>query len=62
MLVKMAGKDAAVPEWEIKGPTLTDALAHQYKCTVKRGMMKISFSIEFLIVGGKIAQLRNTRL
>ena len=62
MLIKMAGKDAALPEWEIKGPTLTEAFSHQYKCTVKRGVVKFSFSLDFLIVGGKIAQLRNARL
>lgn len=61
-LTKMAGKDAVVPEWEIKGPVLTEAMAHQYKCTIKRGVMKFSFSLEFTIIGGKIAQLKNSRL
>jgi hypothetical protein len=58
----MAGKDAVVPEWEIKGPVLTEAIAHQYKCTIKRGVMKFSFSLEFTIVGGKISLLKNRLL
>jgi hypothetical protein len=61
MLLKMAGKDATVPEWEVKGPTLTEGLAHRYECVLKRGAFKISFSQEFLIVDGKIMQLRNSR-
>jgi hypothetical protein len=61
-LIKMAGKDAVVPEWDIKGPILTEAIAHQYTCTIKRGVMKFSFSLEFTIVGGKIARLKNSRL
>jgi len=62
MLVKMAGKDAAMPDWDVKGPNLTESLTHEYKCTVRRGALKLSFSLDFMIVGGKIQQLRNTRL
>lgn len=59
----MAGKDAEVPEWEVKGPTRTEAGEHRLRCTIQRGkMMKVSFQLDFLIIGGKIAQLRNTRL
>lgn len=61
MLLKMAGKDATMPEWEVKGPTLTEGLAHRYECVIKRGALKISFIQEFIIVDGKIMQLRNSR-
>jgi hypothetical protein len=61
MLIQMAGSNAAVPTWEVKGPTLTEAMFHQYKCTIKRGALRFSFVLEFLIVGGKIKQLRNAR-
>ena len=58
----MAGKDATIPEWDVKGPVLTESMTHQYKCTIKRGpVMKFSFALDFLIIGGKIAQLKNTR-
>lgn len=58
----MAGKDAAMPEWEVQGPSLTESLTHEYKVTIKRGPMKYSFAMDFLIMGGKIQQLQNRRL
>lgn len=61
MLIKMAGKDAPCPEWDVAGPRLTEAQTHELKCTIKRGMMKLTFVLEFLIVGGKILHMRNTR-
>lgn len=62
MLAKMAGKDAVEPEWEIKGPVLTESKGHEYRCCVKRGIMKIPFALEFKIMNGKIVELKNTRL
>ena len=62
MLVKMAGNDASIPDWELSGPTLTESLTHEFRLTVKRGVIKLSLSMDFLIVGGKIQQLRNTRV
>ncbi|WPT11774.1 hypothetical protein PSENEW3n2_00005274 [Picochlorum sp. SENEW3] len=61
MLVQMAGKDAAVPTWEIEGPNLTDKFSHEYKCTIRRGAMRVSFRLEFTIIRGKIAEFSNTR-
>lgn len=61
-LIKMAGKDATLPEFEVKGPILTEALAHRYECTIKRGAFKFAFAQEFIIIGGRISQLRNIRI
>lgn len=61
MLIQMAGKDAAVPTWEIEGPNLTDKISHEYKCTIRRGAMRVSFRLEFTIIRGKIAEFSNTR-
>lgn len=61
-LIKMAGKDASLPEFEVKGPILTEALAHRYECTIKRGAFKFAFAQEFIIIGGKISQLSSSRI
>ena len=63
MLVQMAGKDAAVPEWDIIGPTFNpETVSHEFKCTIRRGAMRISFKLQFTIVRGKIAEFSNTRV
>jgi len=62
MIIKMAGKDADVPEWDIKGPTLTDKTSHEYRCTIRRGAMRLSFVLDFVIVKGKIAEFTNSRV
>lgn len=63
MLVQMAGKDAAAPEWDIVGPTFNpDTITHEYTCTIRRGAMRVSFKLQFTIVRGKIAEFSNTRV
>lgn len=62
MLIKMAGNNATAPTWDVKGPVFTEEKRHQYKCTIKRGALKFSFLLEFLIVNGKIKQLSNSRV
>ena len=63
MLVKMAGADADIPEWDIDGPTCDpETNAHEFKCTIRRGaVMKISFRLQFFIIKGKIASFTNSR-
>jgi hypothetical protein len=60
-LVKMAGKDAAIPTYELEGPTQNDEGAHVIKCTLRRGVTKMGFALEFLIIGGKVMSLTNSR-
>jgi len=64
MLVKMAGADADIPEWDIDGPMYApETMAHEFKCTIRRGaVMKISFRLQFFIIKGKIASFTNSRL
>lgn len=61
-IVKMAGKDAAIPTYELTGPTRNDEGGHVVTCLLRRGVSKISFSLEFVIMDGKITLMRNTRL
>jgi hypothetical protein len=61
-LVKMAGKDAAVPEYELSGPTFEpDTSSHVVKCIIKRGSFKLSLVMEFVLIDGKIVLLSNSR-
>lgn len=64
MLVKMAGADAEVPEWDVDGPTCDpETNAHEFKCTIRRGaVMKISFKLQFYIVKGRISSFTNSRI
>jgi hypothetical protein len=62
-LLKMAGKDAAIPEYELSGPSFEpESSAHVVKCVIKRGYFKFSFSLSFVLVEGKVVSLTNTRL
>jgi hypothetical protein len=61
-LVKMAGKDAQAPEFELSEPTLTEAKSHAIICKLRRGNNKLSFMLEFTIVDEKVVLMQNTRL
>lgn len=61
-LAKMAGKDAAPPEFEVSGPTLSESNTHKIQCTLRRGVTSMKFCQEFTICKGKITLLQNSRL
>jgi hypothetical protein len=61
-LRQMAGADAAPPEWGVAGPARTERGTHELRCTIRRGVVKLSFVLDFRIVGGRIARLTNTRV
>ena len=62
MLVKMAGKDAEVPAYELVGPTLGPSGASQIDLTIRRGKNTLRLRLEFTLSGGRIIHLRNTRV
>ena len=61
MMIKMAGKDGAVPDWDVSAPRFTEAQSHEMRCTIRRGSLKLTFALEFVLVSGKIHHLSNTR-
>lgn len=61
--MKLAGKDAALPEFETSGPAFTAGRTHLIKCTLRRGVTRLAFSLEFTMgANGRITLLRNSRL
>ncbi|GAB4818713.1 hypothetical protein N2152v2_005759 [Parachlorella kessleri] len=62
MLIKMAGKDAEVPTYEVVGPTLGPSGASQIDLTIRRGKNTLRLRLEFMLSGGRIVHLRNTRV
>lgn len=62
MMIKMAGKDPAIPDWDVSAPHFTEAQTHEMRCTIRRGALKLTFVLDFLLVSGKIVHLSNTRM
>ncbi|KAL6781359.1 hypothetical protein ACKKBG_A10825 [Auxenochlorella protothecoides x Auxenochlorella symbiontica] len=61
LLIKMGGKSGDVPEVTVEGPSRTPEGYHVMKCSMKRGLRTLSFTLEFHIKGGKIQYMQNTR-
>jgi hypothetical protein len=60
-LAKMAGEQAALPTFQIEGPTSQGGGELVVGLAFKRGLQRMKFTLHFTMQQGKIAALRNTR-
>jgi hypothetical protein len=62
-LSKMAGEQAALPTFKLEGPMPDPAGGGVLVMlmTFKRGLQRMTFTLQFTMQAGKIAVLRNTR-
>lgn len=60
-LAKMAGSDAEVPAFELGSPTPGPGGALVITLRVRRGVQRLSLSLQFSLAGGRIAHLQTTR-
>lgn len=60
-LTKMAGAAAEVPAFDLGPPTPGPNGALVITLRVRRGLQRLSLSMQFTLSGGKIAHLQTTR-
>ena len=60
-LAKMAGTEAQLPAFELTGPTAAGNGGMVLKLSIKRGLQRISFTMQFTFEQGRIVLLQNSR-